>query len=137
MAVYRFTNEGTNLITDESGNGNTLAVPKFFDVRQRPFETFNPKKPDVGDFIINIFGFIPLGFVLFLWFSHTTRLSVLWLGVGVAVFGFISSLGIEWAQSFLLSRNSSISDVICNTIGTMLGVVTGYTMRKKKWILIK
>ena len=42
------------------------------------------------------------------------------IAVGLAVVvGFGVSLAIEWLQAYLPSRDSSLRDLICNTIGTM------------------
>ena len=73
-----------------------------------------------SDVVINIVGFIPFGFFFALWFSLTPgiarpRLTALLLG-------FAISLAIETLQYFLPTRDSSMTDLLNNTIGTALGV---------------
>jgi glycopeptide antibiotics resistance protein len=73
-----------------------------------------------SDMGVNIAGFIPFGFFFALWFSLTPgiarpRLTALLLG-------FTISLIIESLQYFLPTRDSSMTDLLNNTIGTALGV---------------
>jgi glycopeptide antibiotics resistance protein len=72
------------------------------------------------DMGVNVAGFIPFGFFFALWFSLTPgiarpRLTAILLG-------FAISLLIETLQYFLPTRDSSMTDLLNNTIGTALGV---------------
>jgi glycopeptide antibiotics resistance protein len=73
------------------------------------------------DMGVNVAGFIPFGFFFALWFSLTPgiarpRLTAILLG-------FAISLVIETLQYFLPTRDSSMTDLLNNTIGTAFGVV--------------
>jgi glycopeptide antibiotics resistance protein len=72
------------------------------------------------DILINVVGFIPLGFLLAGYLKHKGFRSVAFVFLSVAV-GFGISLLIEILQAFLPSRLSSIVDLITNTSGTMIG----------------
>jgi VanZ like family len=131
-ALYRFAERSGNAIHDESAGGNALLVPhRYFNPRPRflvpVWESF--RSPWEGawtwsywsDVIINICGFVPFGFLLAGWLSiarpnwYTFATSV---GIGFAV-----SLTIESTQYFLPTRDSSMTDLLTNTLGTILGVV--------------
>jgi hypothetical protein len=73
-----------------------------------------------SDVSLNIAGFIPAGFFF------TAYLSLIRLvrrpRITVVILGLALSLTIELLQYFLPTRESSMTDVITNTIGTMAGV---------------
>jgi glycopeptide antibiotics resistance protein len=73
-----------------------------------------------SDVVVNVAGFIPFGFFFALWFSLAPgvarpRLMALFLG-------FTISLAIETLQYFLPTRDSSMTDLLTNTMGTAIGV---------------
>jgi hypothetical protein len=130
VAAYSFRMTASGAVDDESGNGNTLRVPDYFELRQQPLQAFFLTEFDAGDIAINVAGFVPLGTCLFFWMKRWTAYSNKWIGAAAIVAGFVISLGIEWTQSFIPSRCSTVMDVICNTMGTMVGVAGGYGMVK-------
>ena len=132
IAYYRFTEVNSAHVSDRSGHGNALLIPTYFQLRQRPLQAFNRAKPDVSDMVINVAGFVPLGLSFFLWLRRWKRFPALWAGMAVLLFGLLISLGIEWTQSFLPSRSSSLMDVMCNALGVVLGVSVGFWVFKKK-----
>jgi VanZ family protein len=71
---------------------------------------------DLGDAVINLFGFVPLGFLAA---TGRGRRSRAWC---VLAIGFAVSVAIECAQLFLPFRHPSVTDVILNTCGTALGL---------------
>jgi glycopeptide antibiotics resistance protein len=80
---------------------------------------------------INLLGFIPFGFFFSGLLIKTTKLK---RGVGyfiVAIVGAGLSLSIELIQAYLPARDFSLTDVICNSIGTILGIVTFQIFRKE------
>ncbi|MDQ8204438.1 VanZ family protein [Pelagicoccus sp. SDUM812003] len=74
------------------------------------------------DIVVNSLGFIPIG----LCFAAMGRRRIKsWIGVLVFV-GFCSfalSFAIEWAQGYLVHRDSSQLDVLLNTVSGMLAVL--------------
>ena len=75
------------------------------------------------DVAVNILGFIPLGFFLTLWLLRFTRLPTVGAGSLTLLFGALTSLGIELTQAYLPTRNSSATDLVFNTLGTLIGIV--------------
>jgi VanZ family protein len=74
------------------------------------------------DVFVNILGFIPFGFFFYAWLresstekNFSTILRVVLLGAGI-------SLAIELLQVFLPTRDSSLTDVINNILGTFVGI---------------
>lgn len=75
---------------------------------------------DIG---LNIIGFMPFGFFLAAWLHRTKHLSPGCI-LGISLFlGFSFSLGLELTQAFLPTRDSSLMDVISNTVGTGIGSI--------------
>lgn len=82
-----------------------------------------PRYWSAFDFVINIFAYVPLGFF---WVPtlHPRR------GWAMAVLlatllGCCLSLSLETVQNFLPSRVASNLDLVCNSIGAMLGALAG------------
>ena len=72
------------------------------------------------DVLINIAGFIPVGFCFLAYFSVVRPIKRPTLAV--LLFGFALSVTIEILQRFLPTRDSDMTDVITNTLGTFVGV---------------
>jgi len=84
--------------------------------------------------LINIFGFVPVGFVLVAFFTSVkpTRHAAL-----VVIFlGFLLSFSVEALQWFLPNRDSGMNDLFTNTTGTALGVLV-YRWSATRWIWAK
>jgi VanZ like family/Concanavalin A-like lectin/glucanases superfamily len=124
--LYLF-NEGTGeIVHDQMNSANDLHIPERYFVLRAPFlelpwEEFKPHWGYYKNVLINIGGFIPLGFFFCAYFSLVRRLdrSVL----ATVVLGGVVSLGIEVSQAFLPTRDSGVTDIITNTLGTGVGVI--------------
>lgn len=125
LALYLFDEHGGSIIHDAANRGINLSIPDRFSLVHEQFlkpfwEEFKPTRSYLEDVLVNIGGFIPLGFIFFAYWSavrpikHPVLASV-FLGLGV-------SLTIEVLQSFLPTRDSGTTDLITNTLGTYLGV---------------
>ncbi|MCX5811625.1 MAG: exosortase [Proteobacteria bacterium] len=130
LIYYSFTGNQNRLIADQGiGKPSNLSVPEHFTPYKRstlekfykPYgTTWRSYKYHLLDILVNIIGFIPLGFLLA---SYIVRkklpliLSILLPTLG----GFIVSFTIEILQTYLPGRSSSLNDLICNTIGVLSG----------------
>jgi len=84
--------------------------------------------------LINVIGFMPVGFVLFAFFtsvkpSKHAALIVIFLG-------FLLSFSVEALQWFLPNRDSGMNDLFTNTSGAALGVLV-YRWPAARWIWAK
>ncbi|MGB8953609.1 MAG: VanZ family protein [Candidatus Aminicenantales bacterium] len=128
--------EGTR-VSDLSGNGNAIVVPARIAFKSRmlewPDKRFRSSASMVEDMVANVFGFVPFGFVFLLWLRGTKRWNRRRSYLFVILIGGLIGLGIEMAQAFIPARDSSLADVICNTVGTMLGVMGFHFFCGSKW----
>jgi hypothetical protein len=75
------------------------------------------------DFGINVFGFVPLSYLLMSCFDAARdRRSRTGMVVLVFCLGLGISLGLEVTQHSIPGRYSSLHDVLANTLGTLMGV---------------
>jgi len=75
------------------------------------------------DVAINFLGFVPFGFILTAWLRFSKYISApiaFWIAI---LSGFCISLAIELTQAYLPMRDSSLLDVISNTLGTLAGIL--------------
>jgi VanZ family protein len=81
----------------------------------------------MDDFIINIVGFIPFGYLILLYMfsgKRPGRAGGVFLKFGLALaVGIGTSLAIETVQFYIPGRTSSLYDLIANGAGTFIGVV--------------
>ncbi|MGB9030818.1 MAG: VanZ family protein [Acidobacteriaceae bacterium] len=131
LALYSFDEHSGNVVHDQGAARNSLLIrpryfvlhPAFLEPVWKPFRSRWDGWKTRGywsDMGVNIAGFIPFGFFFALWFSlmpgiARPRLTTILLG-------FAISLAIETLQYFLPTRDSSMTDLLNNTIGTALGV---------------
>ena len=87
--------------------------------------------PNYRDIVINVLGFMPFGFCFFLY--RKPARSARWFtdALHVVVAGVAISLTIETIQVYLPNRASSMTDLLCNTAGTFLGVLFAQAIRPK------
>lgn len=125
IALYLFNEHAGDTVRNSVSPGINLVIPaQYYLVHQKflePFwEEYRPNLRYWDDIVINIIGFIPLGFAYFaLWsFIRPTKHPILC----TLMLGFAVSLTIEVIQSVLPTRSSGTTDLITNTLGTYLGV---------------
>ena len=92
-----------------------LSLSSLKDVDERSF---------YKDVFINVVGFVPLGFALTMLFSGIPikKNATLYFLIPVLTGGLLS-LFIETSQAFLLSRSSSMTDLVLNITGSGVGVL--------------
>jgi hypothetical protein len=128
IAAFTFDKSRGTLIPDLSGNENSVTVPERITTTHNilawPDWDVQKRAALTKDMIVNVLGFVPLGFLLSFWRNQTNP-SGPWRSYLLAVVtGALISLGIEVAQAYIPVRDSSMVDLICNTGGTGIGVLT-------------
>lgn len=125
VGIYLFDERAGNIVHDAAGRGIDLYIPNRFSLLHQKFlepfwKEFKPRRSYWVDILVNIAGFIPLGFVFFAHWSSARPIkhpALATVALGLAV-----SLTIEVVQSYLPTRASGTTDLITNTLGTFLGV---------------
>ncbi len=124
--LYRFDERTGSTSRNHGIDRNDIFFPATYHVFQKtvlrpPWQEEFFRRYLIRDVFINVLGFLPLGFFYAAWLrkenglpSKSDLLLVATLGSGI-------SLIIELLQIYLPSRTSSLSDLICNILGTMLG----------------
>jgi hypothetical protein len=125
IALYLFNERSGNLI-QSSVPAPTLKIPDRFSIPHKaflrpPWKDFEISWDYVDDVLRNIAGFVPLGFLLCVYWSMTRPSQRALLYAIIA--GGLLSLTIEVLQFFIPQRNSGITDIITNTLGAALGAV--------------
>ena len=128
IASFALAKSHGTSIPDLSDNKNTLSVPGRVTMTNPvlawPDWRNQKDSSPAGDIAVNILGFVPIGFLLAFWRERVNG-SGRWCSLLLAVFvGALISLAIEVTQAFIPARDSSMVDVICNTAGTGIGVLT-------------
>ncbi|MFC2168325.1 VanZ family protein [Acidobacteriota bacterium] len=130
ILAFNFENEEDVRDYDLSGNGNVILIPKRISsiggILEWPDKVFRTRYSKMKDLVVNVFGFIPFGLFLLLWFKNTKRWNQRFSFLYVILIGGLLSLGIELTQVFIPARYSSLSDLLFNTVGTILGVIGLY-----------
>lgn len=126
LALYLFKEGTGKLIRSEVTTGPNLYIPEYYQILHAkflssPVEDFRPNEGYVEDVLVNIAGFVPVGFFFCAYFSLRRRIphpAITTILIGAAI-----SLAIEILQAYIPPRDSSTTDVITNTLGTILGVM--------------
>ena len=126
VALYLFNEGMGNVVHNQMNSGTDLHIPEHYFVLQAPFleppwDEFNPNWSYCKNVLINIGGFVPLGFFFCAYFSSVRRLDRAVLAT--IVLGGVVSFTIEVLQAFLPTRDSGMTDIITNTLGTGIGAM--------------
>ncbi len=84
-----------------------------------PFDSICTNGLLISDIVQNVLFFIPVGLFGMLRFSNARKISPI---IGIIFYGFLLSTIVEAIQLFSLTRNTSVTDIATNTIGTAVGV---------------
>lgn len=128
LGMYPFNERKGATIHNETDVNDALVIPEIFKPIQRKilsplWQGLRWNFSYVQDIIINVLGFIPFGFFFSALLLKTTRQRRLLTCVAIIILGIGLSLAIELSQAYLPTRDSSLTDVVMNSIGTILGVV--------------
>jgi VanZ family protein len=129
VAFYTFREHGGRIIHDIGTSRIDLYIPERFLVVDQlllepPWSEVRTSHSYVRDGIINVEGFIPLGFLLTTYFAAVRQIKRPAL-VAIVVGGSLS-VTIEIFQAYLPTRFSGCTDIITNTLGTALGAALYY-----------
>jgi VanZ family protein len=136
VARYLFDERQGRVVRNQVDAATNLLIPERFFVLdqqflERPWDEFRPTPSYLKDVLINIVGFVPLGFIVYAYFAKIRKVKrATWLAVAL---GFATSLTIEVLQAFLPTRDSGMTDLITNTLGTALGVILFTGCLKLRW----
>jgi hypothetical protein len=125
IALYLFNEHAGRVVYNRVHSENNLYIPpKYMVLRQTVLDpvwrAFNWSRGFWQDAFINVAGFIPFGWFLCAYLSarglHMPALSASAMGAAISVF-------IELTQARLPTRDSSMSDLINNILGSIVGAV--------------
>ncbi len=125
-ALYLFSEHAGNVVHNASGTGGELYIPDRYSIADKifleaPWNAFRPTRNYWKDVANNVAGFVPLGLFAVAYLSLTVPNR--WVTPGTIALGGAVSLTIESVQVFLPTRDSDLTDVITNTLGTCAGVM--------------
>jgi hypothetical protein len=129
LAVYLFDEGHGAVVRNRISPATDLLIPAhyfvlhpaFFSAPRNPYRFGRPSRTYWKDIILNVVGFVPAGFFFLAYLSSMQRLE--WPATTAIIFGFVLSVAIETLQRFLPTRDSDMTDIITNTVGTAIGVV--------------
>jgi VanZ family protein len=126
IAYYLFREGKGDIVRNEVDPATNLIIPKHFFILQpwllQPlWDDYHPDWHYWEDVGVNVVGFVPLGFFFCAYFSQMQKVEH--SAMVTIMLGFAISLMIEVLQSFLPTRESDMTDLITNTLGTAFGVM--------------
>jgi hypothetical protein len=126
LLLYPFADKEGRSASDLSGSEKGLCFPAHRGFVSREVLSLGlgggaSRGSTVRDVLLNLFGFVPFGALLVTLLAP--RFSIRRAVVMAATAGCLLSLGIEFAQSWIPTRSSSLIDLLLNTVGAGLGAV--------------
>jgi len=125
VALYLFDEDAGDRVHDRAG-GLDLDIPASYGVVDKAMlepvwsEFHMTESYWIGN-LKNVIGFIPLGVCFFAYFRFVRRSRHAVLAT--AILGAAASLTIEIFQAYLPTRDSGTTDLVTNTLGTVLGAM--------------
>jgi hypothetical protein len=129
--LYFFDERGGNTALDHSGNNHPLNIPSKMSVLDQKILATEWKRLDLNsrslqDMVVNLIGFIPLGFVLLATFYKAGPYPKKHGFLITIAICFTVSLAIEILQAWIPSRSSDSLDLMLNTLGGFIGAMIYY-----------
>lgn len=137
VALYLFDEGGGSVVHNRLDSATDLLIPERFFILhpqflENPRSEFRPDWNYWKNVGINVGGFIPLGFFFCAYLSTLRRMKQ---AVAITIIlGFAVSLTIEVLQAFIPTRDSGMTDLVTNTLGTALGAITCVWIVKRPWL---
>jgi VanZ family protein len=124
-ALYVFDEHSGNLVHNRAGSRSDLLIPKRYmelhhTLLRPPWDEYAPGWDYWMHVLINIAGFVPLGFLCYAYLSSASlsnRPMLLTI-----LLGCLLSLLVETFQAYIPTRDSGLTDVLTNTLGTVVGI---------------
>jgi VanZ family protein len=147
VLLYPFDERSGNAVHNQIASGADLYIPKrYMELRhtllERFWDEYYPGWNYWKDIMVNIAGFVPLGFFFYAYLSLVWRLGR--PGLATIILGGLVSLTIEILQAYLPTRDSGMTDIVTNTLGTAAGVglwrctsVVGERFRNSRFTLLR
>ena len=128
MLLFTFGQKSASPFVDQSGKNNYLKIPQHMIVLQKTIlaSTWRPlnwNRAVVGDMVVNVVGFMPLGIVFYGFLQCFSGSSIKHKQLIAVALSMLLSFGIELAQAWIPTRYSTLLDLILNTLGAWLGIV--------------
>ncbi|HEY1217589.1 MAG: VanZ family protein [Bryobacteraceae bacterium] len=127
LALYLFDERAGNVVHNRVSSGGDLSILAKYVVLDQIFlepfwREFNLSWSYWGAALKNIVGFVPFGFCFFarLSMAHGVKRAALM----AVLAGALVSVTIEILQSHLPTRDSGMTDIVTNTFGTWVGVMS-------------
>ena len=120
VGLFLFDEGQGAIIRNHAEDGPNLLIPARYTVLDEARFT-PPSWSGWKDLLVNVGGFIPFGFCLCAYLSG--RLTWASATTSAILIGFAASFLIEYLQAFLPTRDSDTTDVMTNTLGSILGAL--------------
>jgi hypothetical protein len=135
LMLYRFNEGAGEMVHDLAADQYDLRIPAALNVLERPglmmsWRGYHLNKSFIKDVVINVLGFMPLGFLVVFFLSASTGASKYALAFFTIIIGAGTSLAIESSQVYLLTRTPSFIDLGCNVLGTVLGMLALFVLSR-------
>lgn len=137
MLLFTFDQKKADQLAEQSGSDNYLKIPQHMIVLQKTilasaWRPMNWNRAAVGDMVVNIVGFIPIGIVFYGFLQCLSGPFTRHDQLFAVILCMLLSLGIELAQAWIPTRHSTLQDFILNTFGAWLGIVGWKLIRSVK-----
>jgi hypothetical protein len=126
VALYLMNRGEGRVIPNEVPLGSDLYIPVRYRLLAQPFldppwVEYYAQPSYWNSAALNVAAFVPLGWFVYGYLSKSSTNKTAFVA---AVFsGTATSLTIEILQAYLPTRNSGTTDIVTNTLGTLLGVL--------------
>jgi hypothetical protein len=129
LVLFLFNEKEGEWANDHAEGNYPLNIPNKMKILERkilvpPWKDFRLDQNNIEDILLNVIGFVPLGFFLY---AVLNRLDGNSMNHGIlitSILCFVVSLFIEIVQAWIPSRMSSMIDLISNTFGGWIGSIT-------------